>query len=139
MCHPHVFPSVGCWLASRREKKKKKKTILKTLKRKKKCYNLHKKHKVLDSNNVMKTLLNFSFFSTLSPSGCEPCHYVWLAAVCEFPPHLGLRGKLQVSREGNAVTVGITSALHMDCAKPSDTSYLAPWDKLATRFCTLCY
>lgn len=99
------------------------------------CYNLHRKHKILDLDNVMKTL-EFFLSSTLSLSGCEPCHYVWLAAVCELPPHLGPRGKLQVSRAGNAATVGIAaSALHVDGAKPSHAGYLVPCDDLATRFC----
>lgn len=39
---------------------------------------------------VMDTL-EFLLSFTLSQSGCEPCHYVWLEAVCELPPHLGLR------------------------------------------------
>ena len=63
MSHPHVFPSAEYWLASRRGEKKAKQTqhiqILK--KKKKEYYNLHKKHKVLDSNNAMKTSLKFSY------------------------------------------------------------------------------
>lgn len=35
--------------------------------------------------------LEFLLSFTLSQSGCEPCHYVRLEAVCELPPHLGLR------------------------------------------------
>lgn len=92
-----------------------------------------RKHEVLDSIMVW-TLVNFSFSLTLSLWGYEPWHYVWLVAVCKFPPHLGLRGQLQVSRVGDAVTAGIASALHRDRAKPGDTSYLAPCDKQSPGF-----
>lgn len=39
---------------------------------------------------VMDTL-EFLLSFTSAQSGCEPRHYVWLEAVCELPPHLGLR------------------------------------------------
>lgn len=123
MCHPYVFPSVEYWLAGIQVKGEKSKQKEHT-QNFKKCYNHHKKHKVLDSKNIMKrTLLNFSFF-ILSLSGCEPCHYGWLAAVCKFPPHLGLRSKLQVSREGECCySRDWLSALHMHCLKLTETSF----------------
>ena len=132
MCHPHVFPSGEYWLASRRGKKAKQIQHIQNLKNKTKqnkteCYILHKKHEVLDSNNAIKTLEIF-LFSTVSLSGCEPRHYVWLAAVCKFPPQLGLRGKLQVSREGEMCDSRDRLSTSHGPYKPSDTSYLAPCD-----------
>ena len=62
-------------------------------------------------------------YSTVSLSGCEPCHYVQLAAVFKFPPHLGLTGKLQVSREGEMhYSTDFLSTSHGQY-KPRDTSY----------------
>lgn len=36
-------------------------------------------------------------YSTVSLSGCEPCHYVQLAAVFKFPPHLGLTDLAEIA------------------------------------------
>lgn len=53
---------------------------------KKKCYNLHKKHKVLDSNNVMKTLLNFSFFLLCPCQDVNPAIMYGLRLFAGFLP-----------------------------------------------------
>lgn len=95
ICHPHVFPSVEYWLASKRGKKAKETQHTQKNER----YNLHKKHDVLDSSHVMKTL-EFFLVSALSLEGCESCHYVWFAAACKFPPHQGHEETNCRSREG---------------------------------------
>lgn len=64
MCHPHVFPS-GEYLAGIQKGKKSKTNTTYSKLKKKECYNLHRKHEVLDSNNAIKTLEIF-LFSTAS-------------------------------------------------------------------------
>lgn len=108
--------------------------ILKTWKKKKECYNLHKKHKVLDSNNVIKTLLNFSFFLLCPCQDVNPAIMYGLRLFASFLPIWDWEANCRFPGKGNAFTVGIASALHMDCAKPSDTSYLAPWDNQPSGF-----
>lgn len=89
MCHPHEFPSVEYWLTSREggaESKTNTRYSILEKKKKKECYNLHKKHKVLDSNNVVKTLLNFSFFLLCPCQDVNPAIMYGLRLFASFLP-----------------------------------------------------
>lgn len=83
--------------------------------------------------------LDFSFLQLrLSQDGSPAIMYGSRLFVSFLP--IWDRGKLQVSRQGNAFTGGITAlALRMNRAKSSDTTCLAPCDNLATRFCIFSY
>ena len=59
MCFPQL--NIGWHLEGGKKKAKQTQHIQILKKKKKEYYNLHKKHKVLDSNNAMKTSLKFSY------------------------------------------------------------------------------
>lgn len=90
-CHPHVLLSANYWMASRRgegrvEQNKRHKCNLTPEKR---PVTLTKSIEIW-TQTLLETLGSL-LSSTPAQSGCEPCHYVWLGAVCELPLHLGLR------------------------------------------------
>lgn len=91
------------------------------------------------STQTLRTL-GFLLSSPRTQSGCEPCHYAWLGAVCELPPHLGLR-QIAGFQGGECFYSRDHRFKHFmgARAKSSDTTCLAPCDNLATRFCIFSY